>query len=400
MKATMPSQPRSAALALTLTLLAAGALLTACGGGDKAAAAKASAPQAAASAAPRAALTVTTARPSKRTLAQEVGANGNVAAWQEASVGADVQALRIADIKVNVGDAVKKGQVLATFDPAPVQQDEAQARASLAEAEAAAADAAGNAARARAVANSGALSQQQIAQYETAEKTAQARVAAARAVVAAQRLRVSHTEVRAPDAGVISARNATVGQVPGNGTELFRLVRRGRLEWRAEVMAEDLPRIQPGQHASIELPGPPGAAPRVEGTVRQIAPTVDPKTRYAIVYVDLPAGSLARAGMFASGHFAVGESPALTVPQDAIVMRDGYAHVMLLEPGDMVRMTRVRTGRLAGDSIEVLDGLPPDATVAVRGAAFLNDGDHVRVVSDSEPKTAPAGAASAAAASK
>ena len=144
----------------------------------------------------------------------------------------------------------------------------------------------------------------------------------------------------------------------------------------------------------------PGATPRVEGTVRQIAPTVDPKTRYAIVYVDLPAGSLARAGMFASGHFAVGESPALTVPQDAIVMRDGYAHVMLLEPGDMVRMTRVRTGRLAGDSIEVLDGLPPDATVAVRGAAFLNDGDHVRVVSDSEPKTAPAGAASAAAASK
>ena len=97
MKATMPYQPRSAALALTLTLLAAGALLTACGGGDKAAGAKASAPQAAASAAPRAALTVTTARPSKRTLAQEVGANGNVAAWQEASVGADVQALRIAD---------------------------------------------------------------------------------------------------------------------------------------------------------------------------------------------------------------------------------------------------------------------------------------------------------------
>jgi RND family efflux transporter MFP subunit len=332
--------------------------------------------------APRAALTITVAKPQQRTLAQEIAANGNIAAWQEASVGADVQGLRIAQVNVNVGDAVQKGQVLATFDAEPVRQDQAQAEAALAEAEAALADAAANAARARAVAGSGALSEQQIAQYQTGEQTARARVQAARAQLAAQRLRVSHTEVRAPRAGIISACSATVGQVAGAGVELFRLVLDGRLEWRAELMAEDLPRIRTGESVSIELPGPPGAAPVVQGTVRQIAPTVDPRTRYAIVYVDLPADSPARAGMFASGRFAVGESAALTVPQEAIVMRDGYPHVMLLEPGDAVRMARVRTGRLAGDAIEVLEGLPETAQVAVRGAAFLSDGDRVRVVED------------------
>ncbi len=384
----------------TLSILAlAAALLTACGGGDKATTDKASAPQAAASA-PRAALTVTVARPEQRVLAQQVAANGNVAAWQEAIVSANVQGLRVADVKVNVGDVVKSGQVLATFDAAPVRQDEAQAQASLAEAEAALAEAAGNAARAAAVEASGALSAQQIAQYRTAEKTARARVQAARAVVAAQRLRLDRTEVRAPDAGVISARSATVGQVADNGTELFRLVRRGRLEWRADVMAEDLARIRPGQAAELTLPGPPGAVPRVQGTVRQLGPTVDPKTRYATVYVDLPAGSAARAGMFASGRIDLGESRALTVPQDAIVMRDGFAHVLLMQPGDAVRLTRVRTGRLAGDRIELLDALPEGAAVVVRGAAFLNDGDHVRVVQESEPNQPSDRASQAPAASK
>ena len=248
---------------------------------------------------------------------------------------------------------------------------------------------------------SGALSQQQIQQYLTAEKTARARAEAARAVLASQAIRVRNTQVLAPDAGVISARTATVGQVVQQGAELFRLVRRGRLEWRAEVMAEQLTLIQPGQPVAVELPGPPDApAPQVAGAVRQVAPTVDARTRYALVYVDLPAGSPARAGMFARGRVQLGQDEALTVPQEAVVMRDGFAHVLALHDGDRVRLARVDTGRLAGERIEIVRGLDANARVAVRGAAFLNDGDVVRVVEDSEPDQPPAGAGSAPAATK
>lgn len=374
-----------------LCAIALATLLAACGGDKKAA----DAPQAAASA-PRPVLTITAEKPQRISLSDTLSANGSIAAWQEASIGANVAGLRLADVRVNVGDVVKKGQVLATYDAAPVQQDEAQARASLAEAEAAAADAAGNAERARAVAPSGALSQQQINQYLTAEKTARARAEAARAVVANQGLRLRNTQILAPDDGIISARPATVGQVSASGTELFRLVRRGRLEWRAEVTAEDLARVHPGQSVRLELPG--GA--QVAGTVRQLAPTVDAKTRYGLAYVDLPSGSPARAGMFARGSFELGKSEALTVPQEAVVMRDGFAHVLRVGDDQRVQLMRVQTGRIAQNRIEIKEGLDASKPVAVRGAGFLNDGDLVQVSAAPAPAASAASAAGAASATK
>src|SRR3989344_8427623 len=97
----------------------------------------------------------------------------------------------------------------------------------------------------------GALSQQQIQQYTTAEKTAQARVEAAKATLNAQQLRLKYTQVVAPDTGVISASTATVGAVVGAGTELFSMVRKGRLETRAEVTSTELRRIALGAKVSV-----------------------------------------------------------------------------------------------------------------------------------------------------
>ena len=329
-------------------------------------------------AAQRPALTVTVARPESSELAVTLPANGNIAAWQEASIGAELNGMRIASVRVNVGDAVKKGQVLATFSGETVQADVAQARASLAEAQAAAADAAGTAARARTLERTGALSQQQINQYQTAEKTASARARAAQAVLAAQQVRGRNTQVLAPDDGVISARNATVGSVASPGTELFRLIREGRLEWRAEVTASELGRIEPGMPATVTAPG----GEQVQGTVRTIAPTVDAQTRTALVYVDIPglgkSGSI-KAGMFARGEFLLGRSNAVTVPQAAIVPRDGFNHVLVLQPDQHVRQLKVETGRRVGDRVEIETPLPADARVVVQGAGFLGDGDLVRV---------------------
>ncbi len=323
----------------------------------------------------RPALVVTAEPPQRMPLAERLAANGDIAAWQEASVGADVNGLRLAEVRVNVGDIVRKGQVLATFETELVASEQAQARASLNEAEAALAEAAANAARALALAPGGVLSKQQINQYVTAEKTARARVAAARAALATQDLRLQYTQVIAPDAGVISARTATVGAVVGPGVELFRLVRRGRLEWRAEITAADLVRLKPGLRARIVLPG----GSEMQGALRQLAPTVDPKTRYAIAYVDLPADSAARAGMFAQGYFELAENDALTVPQQAVVMRDGFAHVLIVGQDRRVSLKRVQTGRIVENRIEIKEGLLPEQTVVVRGAAFLNDGDLVQV---------------------
>jgi len=331
---------------------------------------------------PRPALTVTTAQPQRTAMPLHLAANGNVMAWQEASIGAESNGLRLTDVRVNVGDVVKAGQVLATFSAETVQADVAQMRASLLEAQANAAEAAANADRARALQATGALSQQQIQQFTTAEKTAQARVEAAQAQLHAQQLRLKHTQVLAPDSGVISARTATVGAVVGAGTELFRMVRKGRLEWRAEVLATELRPLRPGAKARVTA----ASGATVEGTVRMVAPTVDPQTRNALVYVDLPAHPELRAGMFARGEFQLGSSDALTVPQEALVVRDGFAYVFAVGADQRVQQRKVQTGRRQADRVEVLSGIDAATAVAVRGAGFLNDGDLVRV--------APAAAAS------
>ncbi|TFW16296.1 efflux RND transporter periplasmic adaptor subunit [Duganella callida] len=332
------------------------------------------------------ALTVTVTKPSSASLPIKLAANGNVAAWQEASVSSESTGLRLTEVRVNVGDVVKAGDVLAVFSQETVNADIAQAQAALHEAEANAADAAANAARARTLQNSGALSAQQISQYNTAEQTANARIASARAALASQQLRLKYTGVVAPDSGIISARMATVGAVSNAGTELFRMIRQGRLEWRAEVVAADLRNLKPGVNATVKAAN----GSEVTGKVRMIAPTVDPQTRSALVYVDLPqsAGSKDapfKAGMFASGQFELGASQAITLPQQAIVVRDGFSFVFRLNADKHVSQLKVQPGRRLGDRIEVLGGLDADTQVVVRGAGFLNDGDLVSVAADNAP---------------
>jgi HlyD family secretion protein len=90
--------------------------------------------------------------------------------------------------------------------------------------------------------------------------------------------------------------------------------------------------------------------------VRAVAPSVDPQTRNGLVYVDLPATSAVRAGMFARGEFELARSPALTLPQTALVLREGFAYVFRLE-GDRVAQTKVTLGRRLGERVEVVGGL-------------------------------------------
>jgi multidrug efflux pump subunit AcrA (membrane-fusion protein) len=133
-----------------------------------------------------------------------------------------------------------------------------------------------------------------------------------------------------------------------------------------------------------------------------IGPTVDPQTRIAIVYVDVnplpgPAAGSARAGMFARGEFDLGAAPALTVPQPAVVVREGFSYVFRVNPDNRVSQVKVQIGRIAGDRVQVLSGLTSDMKLVASGGGFLNDGDLVRLANAPASAT-PAAAAGAASA--
>ena len=332
----------------------------------------------------KAALTVTAVQPQTNALGLQVNANGNIAPWQEAIIGAEVNGLKLIEVRANVGDVVKKGQVLATFSSDTARAELLQAQASVAEAQATLAEASANASRALSLKDTGALSAQQIAQFTTAESTANARVEAARANVTVVQVRLKNAQLTAPDNGVISARAATVGSVVGAGTELFRMIRQGRLEWRAEVTSTEVARIKPGTEATVIA----ASGTQVQGKVRTVAPTVDAQTRNALVYVDVPPHPDVKAGMFAKGTFALGSSNAMTLPQQALVLRDGFTYALRIDASNKVQQVKLQTGRRVGDAVEILQGAQAGERYVGTGAAFLADGDTVKVVASAVPTLA------------
>ena len=335
----------------------------------------------------RPALTVQTVQAETGRVSLHLKASGNIAAWQDISIASQNTGLRLAEVRVNVGDRVRKGQVLAVFAADTVQAEVLQAQANVLAAEAQAADARANAERARSIADTGALSQQQIHQMETATK-------ATAALLQIQKTRQGYARVLAPDDGVISARNATVGAVIAAGTEMFRMVRQGRLEWRAEVSGQELQQVQAGQEAAIVT----SAGTAASGRVRSVSPTLDPVKRVGVVYVDLinpPQG--VRAGMYASGNLMLGQAQGLLVPQSTVVARDGFDYVFVVTPDNKVQQRQVELGARTDDKVQVLKGLDAGAALVRSGAGFLVDGDVVSVApAQAGVASAPASAASLA----
>ncbi|MDR2062251.1 MAG: efflux RND transporter periplasmic adaptor subunit [Acinetobacter sp.] len=327
----------------------------------------------------KAALTVTVVSPQQQNWKQTFTANGNIAAWQEVVIGSELSGQRLTQVNVNVGDEVRRGQVLAEINSDTIRADLAAAKASYAEAQAVLADAMTNNRRIQQLKNTGAISAQEATQYQTSQSTAQAKLDAAKAQIESNQLRLAQTRVVSPDNGVISARTATVGSLAQTGQELFRLIRDHRLEWRAEVTTSDLYKLKQGMTAHIISPDP--AQPAVTGKVRMIAPVIDPQTRYGLVYVDIPTTQAVRMGMFVKGEFDLGQKAALTVPQTALLLRDGFSYVFIVNDNNRVTQQKVSVGRRLGDRVEILD-LAPNVKVVSSGTGFLADGDLVSIAKD------------------
>ena len=325
------------------------------------------------------ALTVTTATLANVEVNRSITANGSIHAWQEIIVGPEVGGYRVAAVHVDVGDRVKRGQELVRLRDDLLTADLSSRRANLQQAEAALETAAAALRRAEALSKSGVLSQSDLDQLRSEEVAARARVEVAKADLEAAELRLRYTRVTAPDDGVISARNVAVGQVAQVGTEMLRIVRQGRLEWRAEIPESRLRDIKIGQ--DVVLTTADGAT--LQGKVRTIAPTVDTSTRLGLVYVDIPTDN-ARAGMFARGEILIERGEAAMLPIASVVIQDGYSYVFVVGENNVVARRHVETGIVKDNLIEIVSGVQPGERVVVKGAGFLKDQDRVNVVHEGE----------------
>lgn len=320
-------------------------------------------------------LTVSVAMPTQQDLPRRITASGSVGAWEQVSLGVELSGQRVAEVLVEVGDVVTAGQPLLRLDARSLAMELRQAEAALAQADASLAVASANARRGERLKRDQLIADSEADQLISGELGAKAQRQTAMAQLENARLRLGFTTLTAPHPGVVSQRMVQPGQVVAAGTELFSLIRDGRLEWRAELPESELILLTPG--AKARLVGPDGAA--VEGTVRVVSPALNVQSRTGTVYVDLPAPGALRAGMYAQGDLVLGAQPARTVPDQAIVERDGYRYVFVLGEGDVVAQRRVTLGTRQDQLVQILDGLQADERVVVEGAGFLSDGDRVRV---------------------
>jgi HlyD family secretion protein len=319
-------------------------------------------------------MTITTTQVKSMDIVRSVPATGSIHPWQEVIVSAEVGGYRVAEVLVDVGTRVAKGQPLVRLSGDMLQADLDSRRAALRSAEAAEVNASAALRRGEQVRSSGALSAADLDKLKADQIAAQARVETARADVTTSELRSRYGTVTAPDSGVVTSRTVSVGQIAQAGAEMLRMLRQNRVEWRAEVPEAQLSRIKVGQTATVMA---------VDGTVlagrvRAVAPTVQTTNRTGLVYVDI-LGEGARPGMFARGQIEVGKGPALLLPVASVVMQDGYSYVFVLKGKNSVERRRVQQVGVRGDDMEISDGVAAGDVIAVKGAGFLKDGDTVTV---------------------
>ncbi|MEA5447153.1 efflux RND transporter periplasmic adaptor subunit [Leptolyngbya sp. CCNP1308] len=357
--------------------------------------------------------TVTVAVVTPDTVADTLAINGSVQATDLLTIAPQASGLQIRQILVREGDAVSAGQAIATLDDATLQADLRQAQAqlsvsqaqvtqrqaALAQAQATLAEAQQNLARLQSLADQGAISQQELARQRTQTVTAQEAISLSRAEVesaeagvrsqqaAIDRLQtqLSQTTVRAPLAGVVAERQATVGDVSAPGTPIVTLIQNNQLELAAEVPQTQLDQVAIG--APVTVTSNADSRIQLRGTVQSIDPVVDAATRVATVNVSLPASDLLRPGIFLRGEVTTSSRQGLTIPAVALQPQpDSTTQVFVLSEGNVVEAREVELGnRIAasGDEaaqVEILQGLASGEQVVTSGVGFLQDGDVVTVV--------------------
>jgi HlyD family secretion protein len=360
--------------------------------------------------------TVTVAPVVPAVVADILTVNGTVQAFDLLSISPQVNGLQIRQLLVREGDAVGSGQVLATLDDATLQADLRQAqaqltvaqaqvtqrRANLAQAQATLVEAQQNLERTQTLADRGAISQQELTRQQTQVLTTQEAVGLARAEVesaeagvrsqqaAIDRLQtqLSQTTVRAPVAGIVAERRATVGDVSAPGTPILTLIQNNQLELAAEVPQAQLDQVALGAPVAITSTADPRI--QLQGTVRSIDPIVNATTRTATVNITLPASDLLRPGLFLRGDITTNSRQGLTIPATALQPQpDGTTQVFVLIGDNQVTARPVELGnRIAANGntaaqVEVLQGLQVGEQVVTAGVGFLQDGDGVTVVEPS-----------------
>jgi len=349
-----------------------------------------------------------------RTLVDKVVATGTIRAVNDVYVQPQVDGLSIRALNADVGDRVEADSVLAVLNDdalllqksqmeatkAKAEASVAQMQAQIAEARANADDAIRQRDRAVRLGKTGTMSTSQVEHLTAAATVAEARTRSAEQSIAVAEadikvvdaqiadidLRLARTSVKAPVAGVISARDAKIGAIAmmGGGQPLFTLIQDGALELIADVSEGEILKIKVGKKATIALAG---SRETLNGSVRLVSPAIDAVSRLGSVHIALDDSEKARAGMYGSATIIVETADGIALPLTALLTGgDGETTARKVE-NDVVKLVKVRSGIQDGAFIQIVEGLKEGDEVVAKAGAYVRDGDRINPVRTPQTQT-------------
>jgi RND family efflux transporter MFP subunit len=304
-----------------------------------------------------------------REVDQTYAAEGVVEAVKQATVAAQISG-RVVAVNFDVGDRVKKGQVIVRIDPIEVNQAYAASQAQVAQADAGLRNAKAQFDRTQRLVEQKFMSAAAMDKAQADYLAAKAQLAAAEASGGQAAATRGYATVTAPYSGVVSARHVELGEMAVPGKPLMTGFDPSELRVTASMPQFQLDAVRRLASASVEFPA---LNKRIQASRVSILPAADSQTHTTQVRLDLPAGIEGLyPGMFARAYFAVGRVKKLLVPASAVAMRSEVAGAYVVAESGEIRFRQLRLGeRAGGEEVEVLAGLAPGEKLALDPIAAL-----------------------------
>lgn len=305
---------------------------------------------------------------------QPIRTSGTVHAKETAIISAQMPGT-IRQVLVQAGDRVRAGQLLIALDDSAMRSELNRATAAQMAvekqqmaAQAGATLAAGTLARYQELKNEKSVSPQEFDEVQQRSEIAslqlqalQAQSNEAKAAVTGARTQLEYMQLRAPFAGIVTARTADPGTLATPGTPLLQIDRDGPLQLYTSVDESLIGSVRLGMKLVVSIDGM-GASDDM-ATLAQIVPAADPSSRSFLVKLDLPAFKQMRAGMYATANFPGSIRTMILAPQSAVVMRGSLPCVYALDAEGVAQLRYVTLGNLHADQVEVLSGMAAGETL-------------------------------------
>lgn len=323
---------------------------------------------------------VVTTVPQQTAIAESLRLSGSLTAEKQAMLSPRVDGL-VAEVLVDAGSQVKKGDILLRLDPAIARQQHAQSQAATAEALAARNEAQRLVTEAESLRQKNYISESELANRKSNLALSQAALIAAQAAERTALEQLHRHELPAPFSGVISAKMTEAGEWINRGTAVLELVATDRVRLDVKVPQERFSEISSNSPVEVLPDLFPGQ--RLPGTINAIVPVSDPQARAFLVRVvvdthdlSLLPGTSATAEIGLNGN----AGQKLLIPRDALLLHpDGGYSVFVVEDG-LAKRKQVKVGQQSQRGVSILDGLNADAQVVIRGNEVLRDGQTVTLV--------------------